>query len=88
LAILARLHDELPERTNIPIVLLVRGGVLGWEDLPLAQEIGARAARYSVPLTLVTPDAIAGTLFSAVGVETTVIQAAHTEPVVQRLAEI
>lgn len=85
---LVRLKDELPEHTNIPLVLILRIGVLRWEDLPLAQEIGARATHYSVPLTVVTPDTVAGTLFSAVGVETTVIQAARAEPAAQRLAEI
>jgi predicted PurR-regulated permease PerM len=83
---LVRLQDELAERTNIPIVLMVRIGVLRWDDLPLVQEIKARATRYSVPLTVVTPDTVAGTLFSAVGIETTVIQATHAEPVAQRLA--
>jgi predicted PurR-regulated permease PerM len=85
---LVQMQDELPERTNIPIVLMVRSGVLDWQDLPLVQEIGARATRYSVPLSVVTPDTIAGTLFSAVGVETTVIQAARAEPVAQQLAEV
>ena len=77
---LVRLQGELPERTNIPIVLLVPSEILRWEDLPLAQEIGARATRYSVPLSVVTPDTIAGALFSAVGVETTVIGAAPMVP--------
>lgn len=85
---LVRLQDELAERTNIPIVLMVQIGILRWDDLPLVQEIGARATRYSVPLSVVTPDTIAGTLFSAIGVETTVIQAASAAPVAQRLAEI
>jgi predicted PurR-regulated permease PerM len=85
---LVRLQETLAERTNMPIVLIVRVGVLSWQDLPLAQEIGARSTRYSVPLSVVTPDTVAGTLFSAVGVETTVIQAARAEPAAQQLAEL
>jgi len=85
---LVRLQGELSEHTNMPIVLLVQIGVLRWEDLPLAQEIGAQAARHSVPLMVVTPDVIAGTLFSAVGVETTVIGAARAEPAAQQLSGV
>jgi len=37
---------------------------------------------------VVTPDVIAGTLFSAVGVETTVIGAARAEPAAQQLSGV
>lgn len=88
LADLVRLHEELPELTNIQIVLLVRRGILQWEDLPLVQQTARAATRSSVPLSVVTPDTIAGSLFTAVGVDTNVIHAESDEPAVQRLAEV
>lgn len=85
---LLRVQEKLPDLTNIHLVLLIRRGALRWEDLPIVQQLTSRANRYSVPLSVVTPDTIAGSLFTAVGVDTEVIHAASGEPAVQRLAEI
>jgi hypothetical protein len=76
---LLAIRDELPSLTNAHVVLLARHGALRWEDLPAVQVIANLASRYSVNLTIVTPDAIAGTLFTAVGLETAVVSAAEAQ---------
>lgn len=72
----ARLNEEMGSLTNINIVLLTRPGTLRWEDLPLVQSLANRAMRHGVDLNAVTTDPIAGSLFTAVGIETNVIGAA------------
>jgi predicted PurR-regulated permease PerM len=72
---LLAIRDELPSLTNAHVVLLPRPGALRWEDLPTVQVIANLADRFSVNLTIVTPDTIAGSLFTAVGLETAVISA-------------
>jgi predicted PurR-regulated permease PerM len=70
-AALIKLTETMKERLNWTVVLMVEPGVLGWSDLPLVQELANAAADHSVALSVVTPDGIAGTLFTAVGLHTT-----------------
>ncbi len=73
------IRDELPELTNAHVVLLPRAGALRWEDLPTVQALAELRTRHGVNLSVVTPDVVAGSLFTAVGIETTVIHAAASE---------
>ncbi len=68
-----RLHGELANLTNVHIVLLTRPGALHWEDLPLVQGLAGLADRHGVNLSAITSDPVAGSLFTAVGVETSVV---------------
>jgi hypothetical protein len=65
----------MPSLTNVNIVLLTRPGALRWEDLPTVQALAAIATRHGVNLSAVTTDPIAGSLFTAVGLETSVVGA-------------
>ena len=71
----ARLSEEMTSLTNVNIVLLTRPGTLRWEDLPMVQGLANLAMRHGVDLSAVTTDPIAGSLFTAVGIETNVIGA-------------
>lgn len=68
-----RLRAEMANLTNVKIVLLTQPGTLRWDDLPLVQALATLAARHGVDLSAVTTDRIAGSLFTAVGIETDVI---------------
>ena len=68
-----RLHDELPNLTNVHVILLTRPGALRWDDLPLIQSLAGLAGRHGVNLSAITSDPVAGSLFTAVGVETSVV---------------
>lgn len=70
-----RLTEEMTSLTNVNIVLLTRPGTLRWEDLPMVQGLANLAMRHGVDLSAVTTDPIAGSLFTAVGIETSVIGA-------------
>ena len=72
-----RLHESCPNLTNVHIVLLTRPGALQWEDLPLVQGLAGMAGRHGVNLSAITSDPIAGSLFTAVGVETSVVGTAE-----------
>jgi predicted PurR-regulated permease PerM len=72
-AALERLTYAMKERVNWTVVLMIEPGVLHWEDLPDVQRLADAAANHSVALSAVTPDGIAGTLFTAVGLETTTV---------------
>lgn len=76
---LLAIRDELPTLTNAHIVLLSHPGALRWEDLPTVQVVANLATRFSVNLSVVTPDTIAGSLFTAVGVETAVVNATEAQ---------
>jgi predicted PurR-regulated permease PerM len=75
-----RLLDDLPRLTNRHLVLLPRPGLLGWEDLPLVQRLALEGARHGVGLSVVTADPVAGSLATAVGLDTTVIPAGAPLP--------
>jgi predicted PurR-regulated permease PerM len=65
------LIGQLEDRINWTIVLLVEPGILTWNDLDLVKRLSDAAADHSIALSAVTPDGIAGSLFSAVGINTT-----------------
>lgn len=69
------LLDELPDLTNHHVVLLPRPGLLVWEDLPVVQRLALEAARHGVDLSVVTYDPVAGSLATAVGLDTTIVPA-------------
>lgn len=77
---LLAVRDELPSLTNAHIVLLSHTGALRWDNLPTVQAVANLAARYGVNLSVVTPDAVAGSLFTAVGLDTSVVSATETPP--------
>jgi predicted PurR-regulated permease PerM len=70
---LARLGDEFANFTNGTIVLLIEPNVLRWEDLPLVRNLVDIAQDHAVALSAVTPDTIAGSLFTAAGISTATI---------------
>ena len=68
-----RLVGLMHERVNWTIVLLVQPDILRWQDLPLVRRLASSASDHSVALSIVTPDGIAGTLFTTVGLATSTI---------------
>lgn len=70
---LTRLGDELANLTNGTVVLMIEPNVLRWDDLPLVRRLVDLALDHAVALSAVTPDTIAGTLFTAAGVSTATI---------------
>lgn len=68
-------RDAIPGLRNAQVVLLIRPGVLRWEDLPIALVLGHLATRHGADLSVVANDAIAGSLFTAAGLPTTVVAA-------------
>jgi predicted PurR-regulated permease PerM len=83
---LQRLASTFEELVNGTVVLLVEPGALAWDDLNLVREIAEQAIEHAVALSAVTPDAIAGSLMTAVGVPTSAIAASlpvAMEPVVR-----
>lgn len=70
---LTRLGDDLANLSNGTVVLMIEPNVLRWEDLPLVRDIVELARDHAVDLSAVTPDTIAGTLFTAAGVSTATI---------------
>jgi predicted PurR-regulated permease PerM len=68
-----RITEAMANQVNSTVVLMVEPGVLVWDDLPLVQRLAEAASDHSVALSAVTPDAVAGTLFAAVGLQTTTI---------------
>ena len=71
---------QLPEATNHHIVVVPQPGVLAWEDVPLFHRLAVESARHGVELSVVTADPVAGSLATAVGLETTVIPAGAPLP--------
>ena len=72
---LPALLDELPGLTNRHIVLLPQPGLLAWDDLPTIHQFAVAATRHGVDLSVVTADPVAGSLATAVGLDTTVVPA-------------
>lgn len=70
---LERLGHQFAEMINATIVLLIEPNVLGWDDLPLVRNVVDHALDNAVALSAVTPDGIAGSLFTAAGVSTATI---------------
>ncbi len=67
------LIEELPGATNHHVVVVPQPGVLAWEDVPLVHRLAIESARHGVELSVVTADPVAGSLATAVGIETTVV---------------
>ncbi|MEA2512302.1 MAG: hypothetical protein QOJ59_1789 [Thermomicrobiales bacterium] len=70
---LERLGHQFEEMVNRTVVLLVEPNVLRWDDLPLVRRLVEAALDHAVALSAVTPDGIAGSLFTAAGVSTATI---------------
>jgi hypothetical protein len=70
---LERLGHQFQEMTNATIVVLIEPNVLDWDDLPLVRNLAELALDHAVALSAVTPDGIAGSLFTAAGVSTATI---------------
>jgi predicted PurR-regulated permease PerM len=70
---LERIGDQFEEMTNATIVLLIEPDVLHWDDLPLVRNVVELALDHAVALSAVTPDGVAGSLFTAAGVSTATI---------------
>lgn len=85
---LTALLDELPDLTNQHVVLLPHPGLLDWEDLTLMHRLVVDGAHHGVDLSVVTYDPLAGSLATAVGLDTTIVPtgAPLPEPTVGRLA--
>jgi predicted PurR-regulated permease PerM len=72
---LERLGHQFAEMVNATVVLLIEPNVLEWDDLPLVRRVVDSALDHAVALSAVTPDGIAGSLFTAAGVSTATIPA-------------
>jgi predicted PurR-regulated permease PerM len=72
---LQRLASTFEDLVNGTVVLLVEPGALAWDDLNLVREIAEQAMENAVALSAVTPDAVAGSLMTAVGIPTSAIAA-------------
>lgn len=72
---LARVQARLPEHTNQQVVLLVHPGVVQWDDLPAIHRLTKEATRLGIALSAVALDPIAGSICTAVGMETTIVGA-------------
>ncbi|MFT4037901.1 MAG: AI-2E family transporter [Thermomicrobiales bacterium] len=81
---LRQVAATFPNRSNAAIVLMIEPGALTWSDLPLVQETLAIAEDTFVILTAVTPDGVAGSLTTAVGIPTVSLP---TTPLVPAAAE-
>jgi predicted PurR-regulated permease PerM len=67
---LRRVAMSFPERNNSTIVLMIETRALTWADLALVQETFALAEESYIDLSAVTPDGVAGSLTTAVGIPT------------------
>lgn len=67
---LLAVSESFVTRTNATIVLMIAPGALDWSDLPLVQRVADEAERAFIDLSAVTPDGVAGTLTTAVGITT------------------
>jgi hypothetical protein len=73
---LERLVHQFEEMVNATVVLLTEPNVLRWEDLPLIRRIAESARDHAVALSAVTPDGVAGSLYTAAGIPTATIPTA------------
>ena len=64
-----------PDMPNETVVLIVEPGAVTWEDVEVARAMSVMAEENSIQLSVVTPDPIAGTIFTAIGVKTEAIAA-------------
>ncbi len=64
-----------PDMPNETVVLILEPGAITWEDVELARSVSVVADEHSVQLSVVTPDPIAGTIFTAIGIKTEAIAA-------------
>jgi len=64
-----------PNLPNETVVLILEPGAINWEDVEIARSVSVVADEHSVQLSVVTPDPIAGTIFTAIGVKTEAIAA-------------
>jgi hypothetical protein len=67
---LRRVAQSFAERSNGCIVLMIETRALTWADLPLVQETFSLAEESFIDLSVVTPDGVAGSLTTAVGIPT------------------
>ena len=67
---LRRVARSFVERRNATIVLMIETHALTWADLGLVQETFALAEENYIDLSAVTPDGVAGSLTTAVGIPT------------------
>jgi predicted PurR-regulated permease PerM len=67
---LSRIAASFKERTNATVVLMIGPGALDWDDLPLIKQVATDAQAHFIELSAVTPDGVAGTLLTAVGIPT------------------
>ena len=70
---LERVAARFPDLLNGTVVLLIEHGALDWSDLPLVQRVADAALDYSIDLSVVTPDGVAGALATAAGIATTTV---------------
>jgi hypothetical protein len=77
---LSRVGASFKHRTNATIVLMVEPGALSWVDLPLIKGVAAEAQEHFIELSAVTPDGVAGTIMTAVGIPTATLPLGATSP--------
>jgi predicted PurR-regulated permease PerM len=70
---LRRVASTFKDRGNETIVLMLEPGAIEWSDLPLVAQVRAEADEHFIELSAVTPDGVAGTLTTAVGIPTTAL---------------
>lgn len=78
---LRQVAATFPARSNAAIVLMIEPGALTWSDLPVVQETLSIAEDTFVILTAVTPDGVAGSLTTAVGIPTVSLPTSPLAPV-------
>ena len=54
-------------------MLLIHPGIVRWEDLPTIHLLAREASRLGINVSAVTLDPIAGSICTAVGLETTIV---------------
>jgi AI-2E family transporter len=72
---LRRVASSFAERQNASIVMMIETHALTWADLPLVQETRAAAEEHYIELSVVTPDGVAGSMTTAVGIPTATLPA-------------
>ena len=75
---LRRVALSFADRHNACVVLMIETRALTWADLPLVQETFTLAEESYIDLSAVTPDGVAGSLTTAVGIPTATLPPAPT----------
>jgi predicted PurR-regulated permease PerM len=70
---LARVATTFKDRANATVVLMIEPGAIDWSDLPLVDRVHTEAQEHYIELSAVTPDGVAGTLATAVGIPTATV---------------